>query len=156
ASGGSDAHLSGVIMHTQATSSEVRIKPLAAPLGAEVLNLDVSTLDDPGWFDIVEQALHQYRVLVIRNQRIDDGHLLRFSKFFGEELDIHAMTQFAKPDNPEIFVLSNIVEDGRPIGAVDAAQYWHSDLCYTRTPSRVSVLYALEVPVKGGKVLGPT
>jgi taurine dioxygenase len=66
------------------------------------------------------------------------------------------MTQFAKPDNPEVFVLSNIVEDGRQIGAVDAAQYWHSDLCYTRTPSRVSILYALEVPVKGGRVLGPT
>ncbi|WP_372387318.1 TauD/TfdA dioxygenase family protein [Xanthomonas axonopodis] len=143
-------------MHIEEISPAVRISPLAAPMGAEVLNLDLSTLDAPGWFDIVEQALHQYRVLVIRNQRIDDGQLLRFSKFFGDELDIHAMTQFAKPDNPEIFVLSNIVEDGRQIGAVDAAQYWHSDLCYTRTPSRISVLYALEVPVKGGKVLGPT
>lgn len=134
----------------------IEIKPLAAPLGAEVINLDLSELPQSGWFDTFEAALHQHRVLVVKNQHIDDGQLLRFSKLFGNELDIHAMTQFAKPDNPEIFILSNIIENGRQIGAVDAAQYWHSDLCYTRTPSRISVLYALEVPVKGGKVLGPT
>jgi taurine dioxygenase len=135
----------------------IEIKPLAAPLGAEVGGLDLADLAGDDWFKTIEGALHQHRVLVFRNQRIDDGHLMRFSKFFGKELDIHAMTQFAKPDNPEVFVLSNILdESGRNIGAVDAAQYWHSDLCYTRTPSRVSILYAIEVPAKGGKVLGPT
>ncbi|MGE0805546.1 MAG: TauD/TfdA dioxygenase family protein [Burkholderiaceae bacterium] len=137
-------------------STDIRIDPLAAPLGAEVAGFDIANPPDGDWFREIEAALHQYRVLVFRNQRMDDAQMLRFSKRFGEELDIHAMTQFAKPDNPEVFVLSNIIEDGRPIGAVDAAQYWHSDLCYTKTPSRVSLLYALEVPVANGRVLGPT
>jgi taurine dioxygenase len=142
---------------TIATHSPIRITPLAAPLGAEVAGIDLANLP-PGkdWFKEIEAGLHQHRVLVFRNQRIDDAQMLHFSKLFGKELDIHAMTQFAKPDNPEVFVLSNILEDGRQIGAVDAAQYWHSDLCYTRTPSRTSMLYALEVPVKGGEILGPT
>jgi taurine dioxygenase len=140
----------------QTSNLPFQIKPLAAPLGAEVAGFDLAQLPEQNWFQDIEAALHQHRVLVFRNQRIDDAQLLHFSKFFGQELDIHAMTQFAKPDNPEVFVLSNIVENGRQIGAVDAAQYWHSDLCYTRTPSRVSCLYALEVPMKGGRVLGPT
>ncbi|WPH16014.1 TauD/TfdA dioxygenase family protein [Variovorax paradoxus] len=141
---------------TVETKSEFEVRPLAAPLGAVVEGFDLGLLPEGEWLGDLEAALHQHRVLVFRNQRIDDGQMLHFSKYFGKELDIHAMTQFAKPDNPEVFVLSNIVEDGRQIGAVDAAQYWHSDLCYTRTPSRVSILYALEVPVKGGRVLGPT
>lgn len=141
---------------TVEAKNEFEVRPLAAPLGAVVEGFDLGLLPEGEWLGDLEAALHQHRVLVFRNQRIDDGQMLHFSKYFGKELDIHAMTQFAKPDNPEVFVLSNIVEDGRQIGAVDAAQYWHSDLCYTRTPSRVSILYALEVPVKGGRVLGPT
>jgi taurine dioxygenase len=67
------------------------------------------------------------------------------------------LRDFAKPDNPEVFVLSNIVEDGRPIGAADAAQYWHSDLSYTDHPSRVSLLYAIEVPRdQDGRAVGDT
>jgi taurine dioxygenase len=81
-----------------------------------------------------------------------------FSLRFGKELDIHPLRQFAMPDNPEVFVLSNKLDpNGKPIGAVDAAQYWHSDLSYTPTPSRVSLLYALEVPYSAdGQPLGDT
>lgn len=138
------------------TSEAIAVHPLAAPLGAEIGDVDLSAPLSDGLFKTIEDALHQHQVLVFRNQRIDDGDMMRFSKRFGSELDIHAMLQFAKPDNPEVFVLSNIIENGRQIGAVDAAQYWHSDLCYTRTPSRISMLYALEVPVQNGQTRGPT
>jgi taurine dioxygenase len=53
-------------------------------------------------------------------------------------------------------VVSNVVENGRNIGLADAGQYWHSDLSYIANPSRCSLLYALEVPVKDGRVLGET
>ena len=52
--------------------------------------------------------------------------------------------------------MSNVVENGRNIGLPDAGQYWHSDLSYMANPSRCSLLYALEVPVKDGVVLGET
>jgi len=61
-----------------------------------------------------------------------------------------------KPGYPEIFVVSNVLENGRPVGSNDTGQFWHSDLCYLREPSRASLFYALEVPEKDGKAFGDT
>jgi taurine dioxygenase len=53
-------------------------------------------------------------------------------------------------------VVSNIIENGRNIGLADAGQDWYSDLSYVANPSRCSLLYALEVPVREGVVLDDT
>ncbi len=47
-------------------------------------------------------------------------------------------------------------EDGKPVGSHDAGRYWHFDLCYLNTPSRVTLLNALEVPSRDGEVFGDT
>src|SRR6266850_2459255 len=58
---------------------------------------------------------------------------------------------------PEILVVSNVLDErGRAIGVQDAGRFWHSDLSYKQVPSLLSALYALEVPVKDGVVLGAT
>ena len=135
----------------------LRIAPYDAPLGARIEGIDVSLPVEDSAFRQVEAALHSYGVVVIPNQEIDDTAQKAFSQLFGRELDIHPLREFAKPDNPEVFVLSNIVENGRPIGASDAAQYWHTDLSYTEYPSRVSLLYARQVPRDpNGEALGDT
>ena len=137
--------------------TSLSILPYEAPLGARIEGIDLHRPIDDGVFHQIEAALHAYGVIVFPRQRLDDASQKAFSLRFGEELDIHPLRDFAKPENPEVFVLSNIVEDGRPIGASDAAQYWHTDLSYTSHPSRVSLLYAIEVPRdESGSPLGDT
>lgn len=138
------------------SASSLRIVPCNAPLGARIEGIDLSRPVDQSRFSEIETALHQYGVLVFPGQRLDDTSQKAFSLRFGPELDIHPLRDFAKPDNPEVFVLSNIVENGRPIGAADAAQYWHTDLSYTSHPSRVSLLFAVEVPHDDTGPLGDT
>ena len=41
-------------------------------------------------------------------------------------------------------MLSNIVENGKPIGLADAGQDWHTDMSYSKTIAFANVLYALE------------
>jgi taurine dioxygenase len=53
-------------------------------------------------------------------------------------------------------ILSNIVENGRPIGARDAGQDWHTDMSYSETIALANVLYALKVPRRDGVALGGT
>jgi len=127
----------------------------AAPLGAQITGLDASkTLDDPT-FRAIEEVLHDRGVIVIRDQRLTEAQQIAFSRRFGG-LEIHVAGQYLKPGYPEILVVSNIIENGRNIGLSDAGQYWHSDLSYVANPSRCSLLYALEVPVREGVVLGDT
>ncbi len=52
--------------------------------------------------------------------------------------------------------LSNIVENGRPLGLNDAGQAWHTDMSYSETIAFLNVLYALEVPQRDGVPLGDT
>ena len=53
-------------------------------------------------------------------------------------------------------ILSNIVEDGRPIGLKDAGQDWHTDLSYSRDIAYLNILHAIEIPTRNGRSLGAT
>ncbi|HEY0295265.1 MAG TPA: TauD/TfdA family dioxygenase [Bordetella sp.] len=141
---------------TSPAAQALRVEPAAAPLGARIHGVDLSVPLDDDTLARIEAALHRYGVVVFPEQRLTDAQQKRFSLRFGESLDIHSLRKFARPEHPEVFVLSNILVDGEPIGAADAAQYWHTDLSYMQRPSRVSILYALEVPRDASGPVGDT
>ena len=133
-------------------ASTLSIRPLTAPLGAEVLGLDLTRpLPDAG-FARIHRAHLDHHVLVFRDQRITPRQQIDFSRRFGP-LQTHVLHQFQLPGHPEILVVSNIVENGRPIGLGDAGHYWHSDLSYVEKPSLGSMLHAQELPAEGGDTL---
>ena len=133
----------------------MKVQVLNPLFGAEIQDVDLATDLDPTRFAEVESAFNERSVVLFRGQRIADEQHVRFSRRFGE-LEIHVLREFVKPAHPEIYVLSNIVENGRPVGIKDAGNYWHTDLSYTRAPSRGSIMYAVEVPLRDGKPLGDT
>ncbi|MCC6587652.1 MAG: TauD/TfdA family dioxygenase [Bryobacterales bacterium] len=133
----------------------MRIQHSAAPLGAEITGLDLAQPVDSKTFQQIEDLLHDRGVIVFRGQDLTEEQHITFSRRFGD-LEIHVATQCLRPGYPEILVVSNVIEDGKPIGLADAGQYWHSDLSYVRNPSRGSLLLAREVPVQDGRVLGET
>lgn len=127
----------------------VEVRPLTAHIGAEVLGLDLSRPLEPDQIARVQEAFGHHSVLVFRNQTITPEEHIAFSRHFGR-LEIHVLTQYLLKEHPEILVLSNILEDGKQVGIVDAGQYWHSDLSYKETPSRGSILYARKIPAPDG------
>ena len=130
----------------------MQIANSAAPLGAQIIGLDLSKKLDDVTFRAIEEVLHDRGVIVFRDQRLTEEEHIAFSRRFGG-LEIHVASQYLRPGYPEILIVSNIIENGRRIGLADAGQYWHSDLSYVANPSRCSLLYALEVPVRDGLVL---
>ena len=137
-------------------TQDFKVLPLAADIGAEIVGIDLSRPLDGATFAAVRDVFFKYSVVLFRDQSITEQQQIDFSHRFGE-LEIHVLKQFLHPGYPEILLISNIVEDGRNIGIVDAGRYWHSDLCYKPVPSMASALYAIEVPHdENGKVLGDT
>lgn len=53
-------------------------------------------------------------------------------------------------------ILSNIVENGKPIGLADAGQSWHTDMSYSRTIAFCNILYGIKIPQRNGQPLGNT
>ncbi|MCC8619640.1 TauD/TfdA dioxygenase family protein [Xanthomonas vesicatoria] len=137
---------------TAAQASGVRIVPFDAPLGAQVLGLDLSQPLDATTFARLHRAHLDHHVLVFRDQRITPAQQVDFSRRFGP-LQIHVLRNFQLPGHPEVLVVSNIKENGEPIGLGDAGHYWHSDLSYKETPSLGSLLHAQELPSEGGDTL---
>jgi len=121
-------------------------------LGAEVIGLDLGAELSAVDFARLYRAHLDHHVLVFRQQDITPAQQIAFSRRFGP-LQIHVLRQFQLSGYPEILVVSNIKEGGKPIGLGDAGHFWHSDLSYKEMPSLGSLLYAQELPEEGGDTL---
>jgi len=132
--------------------TRVEIRPLPGSFAAEVLGLDLHQPLDEADFRRIHQAHLDHHVLVFRDQRITPAQQIAFSRRFGA-LEIHVLHQFHLQGHPEILIVSNIVENGQPVGLGDAGHFWHSDLSYKEKPSLGSMLLAQELPSEGGDTL---
>ncbi|MBM3573089.1 MAG: TauD/TfdA family dioxygenase [Alphaproteobacteria bacterium] len=129
------------------------ITALAAPLGAEIAEIDLAKPLNQNEFNRLEQAWRERLVLIVRDQKLSDPALIAFSRHWGE-LDPPGPNPYGRsfmPAHPEINVISNVVEDGQPIGNLGAGEaVWHADMTYIERPPKAAILHALEVPSTGG------
>jgi len=130
------------------------IEPTGQILGATVRGVDLATPLDDADFATILDALGRHGVLRFSAQHLDAAALRDFSRRFGSIQDM--LTGFHEPGMPEVGFLSNVVENGRPIGLADAGQDWHTDMSYNPTIGFVNVLFAVKVPRRDGRVLGAT
>jgi taurine dioxygenase len=133
----------------------MQVTPSGKILGATIEGLDLSKPLSPEAFDQVVHALGQYSVIRFPNQDLTGRNLRDFSARFGE-LEINVANSFQEPGIPEIMILSNMVENGKPIGLADAGQDWHTDMSYSKTVAFGNVLYGIKIPHRDGKPLGST
>jgi taurine dioxygenase len=132
--------------------SRIAVIPTRAALGAEIQKVDLRTIDEDD-FAAIYRAWLDHSVLLFRGQHLTDDDLIAFSKRFGE-LDWAPVQESGRrfvEGHPEIYVVSNVVENGVPIGSLGSGEAtWHTDMSYLQDPPKASILYALEVPPSGG------
>jgi taurine dioxygenase len=124
-------------------------------LGATIEGLDLAKPLSQGEFDLVLRVLGERGVVRFPRQELTGRQLADFSARFGK-LEVNVANAFQEPGIPEVMILSNIVENGRPIGLADAGQDWHTDMSYSSTIALANVLYGIKIPKRGGKPLGAT
>src|SRR5438046_8486380 len=100
------------------------------------------------------RAFHQHQVILIRNQSLEDQDLIAFSRRFGD-LDWAPIQETGRrfvEGLPEIYVVSNVIENGVPIGSLGAGEaVWHTDMSYLEDRPQTSMLFAFEIPPSGGE-----
>jgi len=136
---------------TEQGSEAVSVRPFSAPLGAEISCGDVRKIG-PEVGKALYTHLLQHLVLVFREQSLNPAELVQFAGYFGTPREASAVSGGRKaPPNPFITVISNVIENGLQVGALgDGEAVWHTDNSFRERPLAVSVLYALEVPARGG------
>jgi taurine dioxygenase len=134
----------------------MRVTGSGQALGATIDGLDLAQPLTDEVLAFVLGALGRYSVIRFPRQRLSARELADFSSRFGKLETNVASTHYQEPGVPEVMVLSNIVENGRPIGLADAGQDWHTDMSYSRTIAFANVLYGVQIPHREGKPLGAT
>jgi taurine dioxygenase len=133
----------------------MRITPTGRILGARVDRIDLSHPLSDDEFRQILRALGKHGVLCFPAQQLETEALVRFGRMFGE-LEINVANTFHEPGFPEVMVLSNMTQQGRPLGLADAGQGWHTDMSYSRDIALANILYAIKVPMRDGRPLGET
>jgi taurine dioxygenase len=130
----------------------IEFLPTGGGLGAEVRGVDLRKIGEAE-FTRIHRALLDNLVLLFRGQKLSDAELVTFSRRFGD-LDFAPVQETGRrfvAGMPEVYVVSNVVKDGEPIGSLGAGEAsWHTDMSYLDDPPMASLLYAIEVPSSGG------
>lgn len=145
-------------METMATglrekSNAVAVERLSPALGAEILRLDLRHPISDSLKQTLLEIWHEHLVILLRNQALDEESQVRFAETFGAPAKITSGRAFSAR-HPSVMLISNIREDGKPIGALpDGEMHFHTDQCHQEIPAKATLLYAIEVPSNGGNTL---
>ncbi|MGH8687735.1 MAG: TauD/TfdA dioxygenase family protein [Burkholderiales bacterium] len=122
------------------------IRPIAGALGAEIHGVDLSQPLDGATVAAIRAAWLEHLVLFFRDQKLTPQQQLAFARAFGEPVEYPQLKGL--PGCPMITPVVKLEHDRVNFGGI-----WHSDTTYLERPPTASMLYALEVPPKGGDTL---
>ena len=125
--------------------SDPSVVRLGGALGAEVSGIDLCEPLDDQTFAVLEAALVEHQVLVLREQAIEAPQQLALARRFGS-IEVHGAYP-GVPGCPEVGVLEHTAE--RP----SRIEKWHTDMTFRPTPPLGTLLHAQVVPAVGGDTL---
>ncbi|HIF64849.1 MAG TPA: hypothetical protein EYG16_00875 [Deltaproteobacteria bacterium] len=119
-------------------------KRLSGSLGAEIVGVDLSNVDDETFAEI-RRAFLEHQVLVFRGQSLSPDDQINLGERFGT-LQVHPIVPSIE-GYPPVICIPNLGKKHT------LTEIWHSDVSFAPTPPLGSILYALEVPECGGDTL---
>jgi taurine dioxygenase len=140
------------------TQAKLAVVPMTRHIGAEVHGLDLKRPLVAADIETINQAWLDHLVLVFPGQDLTQEDLLRLTSYFGEIGELRRPPKYFPAGFskilPNIMLISNIRENGEPIGALpDGEMMFHHDMIHAPIPHKGTLLYSIEIPATGGDTL---
>src|SRR5215207_6000271 len=140
------------------TRTAFEIVPLTTHIGAELRGIDLREKPDDETVKAIYQAWLDHLVIIFPEQKLSQEDFVRATGFFGEIGEISRPAKYFPKGYssllPGIMMISNIRENGEPIGALpDGEMMYHHDMIHAAVPSKGTLLYSVEIPSAGGNTL---
>jgi taurine dioxygenase len=123
----------------------MKVRRIAGALGAEILDVDLRSLDDTRVREI-RAAWLEHLVLFFREQSLTSEQYMAFARRVGRPIEYPFVRGIA--GFPEIIEVKKLEHEKVNFGGV-----WHSDTAYLEVPPMASMLLARELPPQGGDTL---
>jgi len=124
----------------------LEITPQSGVIGAEVRGLDLSVGLEQADFDQLNRAFLEHQVLFFRDQQLTPQQYNDFAERFGALQDY--MFAEGMDGFPGITEIVKTETETEGFGS-----FWHSDSAYLQRPPKMTMLYARQVPPRGGDTL---
>ena len=121
-----------------------------AAFGAEVRGADLREPLTHDVMRILADELYESRVLVIKDQALDQATYLAFGRWWGTPIP-HVLDHMRMPGYPELLAVGNTEEKDRKIEIRNGAALWHTDQSYEAVPASATMLYSILAPRIGGQ-----
>ena len=128
----------------------IEIVPLRAAFGAEVRGVDLGAGADEALMRLLTGALYDHRVIVIKDQRLDEQSYLGFGRQWGEPIP-HVLDHMRMPGYPELLTVGNTEKRDEDPKIRNGAALWHTDQSYEKVPASATMLYSIIAPEQGGE-----
>jgi alpha-ketoglutarate-dependent taurine dioxygenase len=140
------------------TRTKLEVVPLTRHIGAEIRGIDLRERPDEETVKAIYQAWLDHLVIVFPGQTLSQEDLIRATSIFGALGELSRPAKYHPPGFsrmlPGIMLISNIRENGEPIGALpDGEMMFHHDMIHREVPSKGTLLYSVEIPTHGGETL---
>lgn len=129
------------------------IRRLSNALGAEVLDLSICGPLSEDIQQELRSAFLTYGVLLFRDQDLTPDQHIAFTRIFGEIDTNDAVPDYRHRQYPEIVLVTNASEGGKPSPTRNIGRQWHSDHSMKTRPTLGSLLHAKELPEVGGDTM---
>ena len=128
------------------------IGPLeGASFGVEAAGVDIARGLDDEELRALADAVHEHRLLVVRDQRMTEDRYLEFGRWWGEPIP-HVLDHLRMPGYPEMMAIGNYGGEWKDNDAVrNGAAFWHTDQSYEAVPSSATMLFSIKSPESGGE-----
>jgi taurine dioxygenase len=140
------------------TEARFEVVPLTKHIGAELRGIDLREKPDDETIRQIYQAWLDHLVIIFPGQQLSQEDLVRVTGHFGEIGELSRPAKYFPKGYssllPGIMLISNIRENGEPIGALpDGEMMFHHDMIHAEMPSKATLLYSVEIPAEGGNTL---
>lgn len=130
----------------------LEFRPLHGDFAAVVSGAPADLRVDDAALQAIEAAWFRHGILIFHDLDMTPDDHIAFTRRLGE-LHIMVPSEFNLPDHPEVWVVGNAEENGKPLGLRGAGMGFHTDGEDKRVPNAGSFLYARMVPPEGGDTL---
>ena len=124
----------------------IEVVPQKAALGAEIRGVNLSKRISDSEFADINDAFLAHQVIFFRDQTVAPESYVNFGEHFGELIEY--MFVEGVTGHPKITEIVKTEDSKESFGS-----YWHSDSTYLERPPKATLLYARQVPQRGGDTL---